>query len=181
MSDLQSRATGQRDKGSACAGMVALLALALSACGGGDDSGASLPAPPEGKATVGGRLSLDGEGLAKEEVELQVGGKTRETAKTDADGQFVLAAVAPGTYTLYTDPVVRQGPTSEARGTKLSCEAPGFNPPGSGTFVLGPATITSNGGTRYSTDWPFEGKSFKVTAGDTVAKDIEVSCEESKG
>jgi hypothetical protein len=166
--------------------LVLSFPVLLVACGGGDGNGGDgdgtdLPAPPEGKATVGGKLTLNGEPLANESVELQVNVKARAKAKTDADGQFILTGVDPDSYVLSASPEVEKGPASELQGggTQLSCEAPGFLQPGEaeGGFVIGPSTITTGGGTRYVTIWSLESKEFQVEAGDRLEKDIAYTCE----
>jgi hypothetical protein len=165
--------------------LILSVSFLLAGCGGGDGDGGDgdetdLPAPPTGKATVGGKLTLNGEPLANEEIQLQVDVKPRAKAKTDSEGQFVLTA-DPGKYVLSASPEVEKGPASELQGggTQLSCEAPGFLQPGEaeGGFVIGPSTITTGGGSRYVTIWSLESKEFQVEAGDRLVKDIAYSCE----
>ncbi len=162
---------------------ISILALSLSlllvACGGGGGDKALLPAPPEGKATIGGKLARDGEPLVDEEVELQVDGRTRSKVETDSSGRFVFTGVTPGSYVLYTSPEVERGPTSELEAPgvpQVACEAPGFE-----ESLLGSVVITSEGGTRYFTLWPLESESLHVNAGDQVVKDIDMSCERPEG
>lgn len=162
------------------------LSLLFAGCGGGDSGGSNLPAPAAGKAAVGGKLESDGKALVRETVELQVGDKTRVKTKTDAAGKFLFTGVAPGTYKLHTDPAVKKGATSEITpGSKLACKAPGFHRPGEGKgeggLVLGSSTLTSEGGTRYATFWPFVSESFEIKAGDRVVKDVKISCVFSEG
>lgn len=154
------------------AGRLLIPTLAVSAglvaCGGdgdGDGGGgdaANLPAPPSGKATVGGKFTKDGKAQAGEEVSLAVGGKTRLKAKTDPAGRFVFRGVAPAKYTLGTGVTI-----SGQTGQTVKCKVPGYQ-----SFTI--TGTTQSGGQVAITSLTSD--PFDVGSGDRTVKDVVVTC-----
>jgi hypothetical protein len=144
---------------------IAVCAV-LAACGGDDDGGnggGDLPEPPDGKATIGGKLVQDGKPLAREDVSLSVGGQTRTKTKTDAQGRYVFRGVAPARYAVGV--ALTFTPEQTAGGGK--CDVPGYQ-----GLTLGGTTRSGGQVTLAS----LQSDPFAVESGDRVVKDITVTC-----
>lgn len=133
---------------------------AIEACVAEARSGGELDrsAPPSpGVATVEGRLTFDNEPISETVVTLFQSGNERREETTDAEGLFAFTDVMPGDEYRISADVSFQFPEGGGE-----CTTPGF----SGGFSL------ADGGIVLL----LESDSFAVGAGETVAKDITLTC-----
>lgn len=179
-------------------GLGTLLAILASACGGGADI--DLPAPPQGMATVGGRVTLNGNPAPAVSVNLQGatgGGQPTEidtATETDADGTFVFDSVVPGFYWLIIKVSVEASPevVGEAIGEDLlvtrfndPCHADGYHVSNNAEWdesvldiseapPIGIAAFVTCGGPGEPT---CEEQGFEVGEGDRIANEIAFECD----
>ena len=161
------------------AAQLLAVALTLSACGGGgsghsNESG--LPNPTEGKATIGGTFSSNGEPLDGETVTLSGPGTDAESI-TDAKGRFVFESVEPGSYTLNASAFVEDA-RSEQVTIGSPFDVPGYPCSAEGYTILNTALADDSGeqiGVFIAT-FDDSAEPFEVEAGDVVTNDISLEC-----
>ena len=128
----------------------------------------SLPRPPAGKATIGGKWTQLGRPTPREAVDLErkVPGKQAKTfakTKTDARGNYVFKAIPPGRYRLSIVIVVE---TAKTQGK--TCSIPGFVQ----GLSIGGTDQTGRQVTLITADTAL----FTVKAGNRIAKNIAFAC-----
>jgi hypothetical protein len=183
---------------------IVAFALVLSACGGdGDGKGGSanaepesdLPAPPSGKATIGGILTINGEARSGEDVTLGGGtategmggttgasGPTGPTVATAADGSFVFEGVEPGTYSLGVGVLVEDAFSTDAFGLSWDdpCRADGFqvlNGAVSDESTGEPIGVIAAASSEVTSTNADQVTPIEVAAGDRITQDIALVCE----
>lgn len=160
--------------------VLLVAALSFAGCGGGDDGGdgqtesSNLPAPPSGKATVGGTVTLDGKPASRNSVGLSVGGaKAKINVRTDPSGNFVFRAVQPGKYSVAVA-VVAKGRRLSETGIPLAwdkpCRAAGYR-------VLNVGVASKRTGAPIGViATASSDKGFDVKAGDRLTRNIAFAC-----
>jgi hypothetical protein len=172
--------------------LVAVLLVSLVACGDNKlpadllpsgeqtdtEESNNLPEPPDGKATVGGIVTIDGEPEVGQEVGLHPVDGAEVTTETAADGSFVFEAVEPGTYFAQVGIIVTGAEVTDAFGLAWDdpCSAEGYAVLNSGatdetTGESSVIAVASNEGGEGHDETPFD-----VDAGDRIEQNFEFVC-----